>query len=260
MALYLLMFFEVTCLLGRRKMLRFVYVEDEKYFQKEVKTIIIQHYIEKQMAVDIQIYNSAEMLNYDLQENKYYDVYMLDIGLEKKDDGLNLAKKIRKLQAHAIIIFITSHLEFALKGYDYAAFQFIDKQKIKEKIPEVLTCVDEKLALQNKNYYIISTNSRYIKIPLEDKIYIYKEAKNCIFVCKNNETAYVRATIQKIYSDLNDEMFIFANRSYIVNVIHIRKVDCKEVYLDNDDTIIISRNYSLKVKEEIHNYWRKHIH
>jgi len=50
MALYLLMFFEVTCLLGRRKMLRFVYVEDEKYFQKEVKTIIIQHYIEKQMA------------------------------------------------------------------------------------------------------------------------------------------------------------------------------------------------------------------
>lgn len=84
MALYLLMFFEVTCLLGRRKMLRFVYVEDEKYFQKEVKTIIIQHYIEKQMAVDIQIYNSAEMLNYDLQENKYYDVYMLDIGLEKK--------------------------------------------------------------------------------------------------------------------------------------------------------------------------------
>lgn len=235
-------------------MLRFVYVEDEKYFQKEVKTIIIQHYIEKQMAVDIQIYNSAEMLNYDLQENKYYDVYMLDIELEKKDDGLNLAKKIRKLQAHAIIIFITSHLEFALKGYDYAAFQFIDKQKIKEKIPEVLTCVDEKLALQNKNYYIISTNSRYIKIPLEDIIYIYKEAKNCIFVCKNNETAYVRATIQKIYSDLNDEMFIFANRSYIVNVIHIRKVDCKEVYLDNEDTIIISRNYSLKVKEEIHNY------
>ncbi|MFR6581610.1 MAG: hypothetical protein ACLURP_06020 [Ruminococcus sp.] len=52
--------------------------------KKEVKTIIIQHYIEKQMAVDIQIYNSAEMLNYDLQENKYYDVYMLDIGLEKK--------------------------------------------------------------------------------------------------------------------------------------------------------------------------------
>ena len=46
-------------------MLRFVYVEDEKYFQKEVKTIIIQHYIEKQMAVDIQIYNSAEMLNDD---------------------------------------------------------------------------------------------------------------------------------------------------------------------------------------------------
>ena len=172
MALYLLMFFEVTCLLGRRKMLRFVYVEDEKYFQKEVKTIIIQHYIEK--------------------------------GKKKKI--------IRKLQAHAIIIFITSHLEFALKGYDYAAFQFIDKQKIKEKIPEVLTCVDEKLALQNKNYYIISTNSRYIKIPLEDIIYIYKEAKNCIFVCKN------------------------------------------------DDTIIISRNYSLKVKEEIHNYWRKHIH
>ena len=35
-----------------KKMLRFVYVEDEKYFQKEVKTIIIQHYIEKQMAVE----------------------------------------------------------------------------------------------------------------------------------------------------------------------------------------------------------------
>ena len=45
MALYLLMFFEVTCLLGRRKMLRFVYVEDEKYFQKEVKTIIIQTFL-----------------------------------------------------------------------------------------------------------------------------------------------------------------------------------------------------------------------
>ena len=86
------------------------------------------------------------------------------------------------MQAHAIIIFITSHLEFALKGYDYAAFQFIDKQKIKEKIPEVLTCVDEKLALQNKNYYIISTNSRYIKIPLED-IYIFIKKPKTVYLC-----------------------------------------------------------------------------
>ena len=51
MALYLLMFFEVTCLLGRRKMLRFVYVEDEKYFQKEVKTIIIHKRINITMFI-----------------------------------------------------------------------------------------------------------------------------------------------------------------------------------------------------------------
>lgn len=43
--------------------------------------------------------------------------------------------------------------------------------------------------------------------------------------------------------------FVFAHRSYIVNTLHIQKIDGNELYLDNGECLSVSRAYRKSIRE-----------
>ncbi|MDO5345762.1 MAG: response regulator [Lachnospiraceae bacterium] len=71
-------------------------------------------------------------MRYDLQDGIYYDLLLLDIEMPGVD-GMELAEHIHDDMAAARIIFITSHLEYAIEAYEFSVFRYIPKNKIDEK-------------------------------------------------------------------------------------------------------------------------------
>ena len=69
---------------------------------------------------------TAEAFLFHYQEEKDYDILLLDIEMPGMD-GMALAKKLRGMGERLGIIFVTGNPEFALEGYDLEAVSYIVK-------------------------------------------------------------------------------------------------------------------------------------
>ena len=65
----------------------------------------------------------------------------------------------------------------------------------------------------------------------------------------------VRKSLQAVFDELDSEEFIFIDRGYIVNLIHIMQIKNSTAVLKNGAVLPISRSHLQAVKEQINNYW-----
>lgn len=220
---------------------------------------LVQEEIKKYIGVPAATkqYINPELLLYDVQENRKFDIYMLDVEMPEIN-GLDLAKKIRSMQEKACIIFLTSHPEFALAGFDIQiqAYQYILKQKMDEQLPPILTDLVKKM--YEKKYYAIQTQVRFSRVACDDVIYIYKDGKNAVIVTEKEEYRE-RKTLEKIVEDMQMEELIFIERGYVVNIFHIQHIQSNMVEMDNGKQLFISRSKVKKVKEQVNQYWSRNL-
>lgn len=235
---------------------RIAIVDDEEAYLKYIRNVIYDFYFGQGISCRIDTFLKAELLMYEIKENMYYDIYLLDIEMPKIN-GLELAHQIREYDGDGYLIFITSHSQFIMKGYDYFAYQYIMKDALNEKLIPTIANIQKRLEIDKEKFYQICTNHRYEKILYKDLYYIYKESKNAIFVTKKGMTA-IRETLKNVYKSLDKSEFMLIERGYIVNIVHIMKINKNIIYLRNGDTLKISRSYTEKVKENIHYYWKEH--
>ncbi|MFR3948942.1 MAG: LytR/AlgR family response regulator transcription factor [Ruminococcus sp.] len=110
--------------------------------------------------------------------------------------------------------------------------------------------ITKRLDIEGEKFYQICTNHRYEKILYKDIYYVYKDEKYAIFVTQNGNIP-IRETLKNIYKDLEfKKEFIFIDRGYIVNVVHIMSLYKNTIYLRNSKNLKISRTYTEEVKRE----------
>ena len=68
----------------------------------------------------------------------------------------------------------------------------------------------------------------------------------------------MRETLKNVYKGLDSREFIFIDRGYIVNIVHIMRLSQNMIFLRNNQNIKVSRTYAEKVKNCIHEYWKEH--
>ena len=73
---------------------------------------------------EVNIYSNAESLLADVEENnKQYDLYLLDIFMEGSMNGIELAKKLRMVQEEAQLCFVSTSDDFYREAYALYAVQ-----------------------------------------------------------------------------------------------------------------------------------------
>lgn len=106
--------------------------------------------------------NPDDVLTYLEKEDPENGIYFLDIDLQNKIDGIQLAEEIRKVDVQAKIIFVTTHDELApltLKR-KVAAIDFIEKdqplENFRQEIYDTLTyaqqLIDETRIVQKRGF------------------------------------------------------------------------------------------------------------
>ena len=77
-------------------------------------------------------------------KHKPYDIVFLDIEMPEID-GITLAKRLRAISSDVYIVFLTSHIEYALEGYEVNALRYITKPLDASKLREVLSFVVDRM-------------------------------------------------------------------------------------------------------------------
>lgn len=206
----------------------------------------------------IDTYTSSDNLLYDITEdNFFFDLILLDIEMPG-NTGMEIAEKIKPCLPNVKIIFITSHIEYAIDAFELSIFRYVPKNDIEKRLSAAICDAIKLLRLEEGKIYTIQTKSRLEKIPCKEIYYIERDGKNASITAAGG-VSKVRKSLQQVYGELDAEEFIYIDRGCIVNMIHIMQVKEGMAVLKNGVSLPISRTHLQEVKAQINNYWGKHI-
>ncbi len=203
-------------------------------------------------------YTDSRNLLYDIAEDRfYYDLILLDIEMPGST-GMELAQRIKPFLPEVRIIFITSHIEYAIDAFELSIFRYVPKSDLDRRLPGAVTDALRLILLEDGKVYTICTNSRLEKIPYRDIFYIERDGKYASITAAGG-VSKVRRSLQQGYEELGAEEFLYIDRGCIVNMIHIMQLKDGQAVLKNGVSLPVSRSHLQGVKEQINAYWGSHI-
>ncbi|MCM1121302.1 MAG: LytTR family DNA-binding domain-containing protein [Eubacterium sp.] len=239
-------------------MLRIAICDDDSnavQFHKEMTENCLR---QNKSTGEITLYDTSENLLYDITEdNFFYDLILLDIEMPGYS-GMKIAKSINPFLPNVKIIFITSHIEYAVDAFELSIFRYVPKNDIDKRLPAAIQDAVRLIELEDGKSYTIRTNSRLEKIPCKDIYYIERDGKNAAITFSGG-ISKVRRSLQQVYEELDAEEFLYIDRGCIVNLIHIMQIKDGMAVLKNGVSLPISRSHLTDVKEQINHYWGTHI-
>lgn len=203
-------------------------------------------------------YSQSSLLQYDIEEGKYFDLMISDIEMPHMD-GMQLAKYIRKYLSDMLIIFVTSHMKYVLDSFEVPAFRYVPKNNMEPRFSHAVLDAVKMVNTRSNQAYAIDLPTRAEKIPYQKMLYIEKEGKYSVINLTDGNTARVRKSLGTVLKELDSEDFVFVNRGNIVNLQYIMKIKDGCVELENGVQFFISQARVDQIKMKISKYWRKRI-
>lgn len=239
-------------------MLRVAICDDETVILSKIDELARVFFRTHCVDCKIQAYQSSKNLLYDLQDGINYDLLLLDIEMPGID-GMDLAKVIRGTMPAAKIIFITSHLEYAITAYEFSVFRYIPKTVIDDKLPPALEDYYKLYRLERNEFYTVEIKNHVEQLPYREILYILKDGKYAVFHLTGGKTQSVRKTLAQVFEEMSKEYFCFADRGCIVNLANVVGIDDTGIFFPDDQRITISKANISDFKTTMLRFWRKQI-
>ncbi len=239
-------------------MIQIAVCDDEKVMAEKNRQLVRQAASQEHIACDTAVYTDGKALLYDIAEDGFfYDLLLLDIEMPGIS-GMELVSKIKPSLPDVKVIFITSHIEYAVDAFELSIFRYVPKAELNQRLVNAAREALRLIALEDGRTYTVSDSRRLERIPYRDILYIQKDGKNsCIYSPRG--PLRVRKSLQTVYGELSAPEFLFLDRGCIANLIHIMQVRDGMALLKNGELLPISRSHLAGVKELINQYWGEHI-
>lgn len=233
--------------------MRIAVVDDEEVFRNQISTEITKFY--GRQKVSCFLYADGSEILRAMQAGLVYDALFLDIEM-KNVGGMQAAEEIRKISRTVPLLFLTSHTELAMDGYEVGAFRFIGKPVNPEKLRQALTDL-EKLIYNNINI-TLRCDGEDLVVAANSVIYA-ESANNLVRFVTKEKVIHVRMKFSQARDLLmaTDCDFYPAHRCYLVNLRHIRKFTATEIHTDNKDVLPIARNASAAFRDRMFEYLKQ---
>ena len=189
----------------------------------------------RQVGLTVDGYESAEAL-FAEYGHKSYDILLLDIEM-KGLNGVELARRVRRLDSRVQIVFVTGYMDYIADGYEVDALHYLLKPVDREKLFAVLDKARSRLRLAEAAL-VFSTAEGVVRLPLRQ--IVWAEAFKNYVVIHAGADYTVRKTLTALESEL-DARFFRAGRSLIVNLNCVRRVSRSEIQLDGGVVLPLAR-------------------
>lgn len=238
-------------------MIRIALVDDNKEFLEIMYNLITEGFAKSDRVCEIESFSDPVSFLYEVEERDVFDICFLDIEMPKMN-GIELAKKVREIRRRMIIVFLTAHPEFVRTGYEVKAFDYLFKERIEKELPGMVGRLLGEVEENEKRVYVIETSTKFEKIYYEEIIYIYKSGQYARFVLEEKELQD-RKPLKDVLTKLSSREFMAVERGYIVNIEHIRKLDSRNVEMEDGTVIAVSRDRIGELKQRMQDHWLERI-
>lgn len=221
--------------------------EDISIVAKIVKGIVEEF----DESFDVFTYDSGENLIKDFMNfPTQYDCFFIDIDLPKIN-GVEVAKKIRKQNPTAFLVFLTSHSEYMAEVFRYHTFDYLVKPVEKKEIFRVLKNIIQILD-NRKSIFHFSFNKIQYSLPMMNIVYFEKKGRKVRIVTEDDE-CFFYANSDSLIENLNNN-FVRVHNSFVVNCSFIVGFGATFVVIrmkNSDIEIPVSRKFRETTKHKL---------
>ena len=210
-----------------------IYICEDDVNQRKSLESIIEKYIlmaELPMKIALSTDSPSGIMKCLHSNPQRKGIYFLDIDLGNPCDGIQLARKIREIDAFGIIIMVTSlqaytHLIFK---YKIGAMDYIVKDVVKDipqRVKECLEIADKMLVERNvdKEFYRIKIQNETQTVPTSDILFFESLGERKICLYTKNSRHMFNSTLKDIEKE--SQAFYHCHKSFVVNTKNIRSVN-----------------------------------
>ena len=227
--------------------MRIAVCDDEELFRIEFKSVLDKVLINAEYNIDT--FSGGSSL-YEAFLKNPFDLVFLDIEMPGID-GITLAKRLRAVSENVQIVFLTSHIEYALEGYEVNALRYLVKPVDMNKLSEVLKYSQDKK--NNSRQIMIKQEGEDIVIDISDIIYMESMDKNVRIVTSKSE--YItRYNISDYEEELKNSGFLRIHRGYLISLSKVKKIVKNDVVMDGDISLPVSRSNIKTLKDALYAY------
>lgn len=230
-------------------MIQVALAEDDSKYSKLLIEYLHRFETEYHVQFEIAVFADGARLMEDFR--KQYDLILLDIEMPIMD-GMTTAQKIRELDSDVMILFITNMAQYAIRGYEVDAMDYILKPLNYFFFSQRLNRAIGRLAKKTTRYLFLPLKGGKKKLSAEDIYYVESQAHNLIFHTKEGDFT-ITGSMKDIEEKLQDLPFSRCNKGYLVALAHVDGVEegCAVV---QGHRLLISRGRKKEFMEELTNF------
>lgn len=198
------------------------------------------------ISFQIDVLPSGKALLHQMKPGRWQMVF-LDI-LMPELDGIETARRLRTLDKHCALIFVTTSQDHGIMSYEVQASDYLIKPVTQEQMDRTLDrCLQEK----REYFRTIVVRSAWDEVEIPLRCIRYIEIKRHI--------AYIHTTQQVIQTSrgmnaLEEEIaspdFLRCHRSFLVNQHYIQRIDKRDFVLDNGGCVPIGSTDAATIRQK----------
>lgn len=224
-------------------MLKIALCDDNLDSIKLVKKLMESQLIEQNVNAEISITTDNQEEIEELIKNREIDILILDVEFKNDGiDGIEFAKKLRKLNKDFYLIFLSAHQRFLYPALVTKIFDYLIKPVNIDTISELVSRIKEEFSGNNSMFVKIN---KWYSIKSDEIIYMEKSINRTNITTTKGVISCTK-TLDKMQECL-PKNFVRCHRSFIVNKDKILSIDKKnkQVYLENNFSCPINDKFEI---------------
>ncbi|MBO4990014.1 MAG: response regulator transcription factor [Clostridia bacterium] len=217
-------------------MVRIAIVDDDKAYSDALEGYILQYAGEHN--VECSVVKFEDGLDF-LEKNVCgHDIIFLDVEMPYKD-GFKTAKKIREADSDVVIVFITNLAQYAIKGYEVEAMDYIVKPVSYARFKITFQKALSNAQRNQQERVIVTEKYGKRRLPIKTIYYIESFGHKLVYhTCSGEIETW--DSMSETEQRLKEFGFSRCNNSYLVNLRFVDRVEGDLIFLQ-DQTLKIGR-------------------
>lgn len=212
--------------------------DDDLNVLQTLEKYALEFCFQKNIDINITKLSSPERLVYG---DGSFDIVFLDIQFDGDTNGIEVAKAIRQKGYQCLILFITVHEGFSIKGYEAEAFRFLVKPLGKEAVFAALDdCIRK---LYSGAVVSIKTSLGDELVKSKEILYVMTLNRKRIIATISGGKLETWAQLKDIRAALPPDLFSMVQQGCLVNLDMVKVINGNAIVLTDGTELTLSRKF-----------------